>query len=819
MSIKKAHRCAELSLARRVLSSFVGVFAFALALGVAAPSQAATPKETDPIPQARKALDRLEKRVAGAIKGATAAQLKALLVDIAKVRTTALDCVKQAEERLAKLKREQAILSPEEVQGKQPKTDKEAKPDEEPAPVSPEIARQRAALASKKAGLEERRVTCKLMLLRTEDLDAQVDDLLQSILAQQLLTRGPSLIAVVQANLATPGQWWAFTADLALMSAGWKAVEPVHLGGLAAVGLLGVVLGFVVPRRLQARARKLKVEEEVSAGLFQAVLACGVSYAPFFLALVGISVYLALIPRDTADLPYFVNLIHGLLAYVAVAAGIRTLLNPCPPAKDYLPLPTSVTHPLSRRARLLALLLLIGALAVELKAEGLMDESMFLLAEHVWGFLLVLNVIWIIWLSRSLEGWRDRWALRLLLSLALFGGLAAAWAGYMNLANLLVLGFIGTLVALGLTLLVSRLFSEFFDGLDEGHYRWQRALRRGIGLKGDEPVPGLTWLRLFVSLALWLGFAFLVLRIWGFSEQTEADAVRYFTEGFEVAGLTFVPSQLLWAIFILSLLLTLTRWFKGRLERKWLAKTRMDRGAKEALVTTSGYVGVTIAILVALSVAGIQFTNLAIIAGALSVGIGFGLQNVVNNFVSGLIMLGERPVKTGDWIVVGGTEGYVKKISIRSTTIQTRDLADVIVPNSELISGQVTNWMLRDLWGRVRVPIGVAYGSDTAKVRDILLEIANNHPEVIKGSPRVSDPHVLFVAFADSSLNFELRCYIRDIDKRFRITSDINFAIDAAFREHGITIPFPQRDLNFQGALQVEQVPKKTQGQTGEGEA
>jgi small-conductance mechanosensitive channel len=126
------------------------------------------------------------------------------------------------------------------------------------------------------------------------------------------------------------------------------------------------------------------------------------------------------------------------------------------------------------------------------------------------------------------------------------------------------------------------------------------------------------------------------------------------------------------------------------------------------------------------------------------------------------------------------------------------------VPNSDLISGQVTNWTLRNQWGRIKVPIGVAYGSDTAAVRDTLLEIAQNNADVIKGNPRLSDPSVLFLGFGDSSLNFELRAMIPNIDQRFRVISDINFAIDAAFREQGIEIPFPQRDVNFRGPLQIE---------------
>jgi small-conductance mechanosensitive channel len=231
---------------------------------------------------------------------------------------------------------------------------------------------------------------------------------------------------------------------------------------------------------------------------------------------------------------------------------------------------------------------------------------------------------------------------------------------------------------------------------------------------------------------------------------------------------------------------------------------RTGRRCRETLVTSFGYVAASIAVIVALSVAGISFSNLAIIAGALSVGIGFGLQNVVNNFVSGIILLIERPVRKGDWIVVGNNEGYVERISIRSTTIRTFDRADVIVPNSDLISGQVTNWTLGNTWGRAKLSVGVAYGSDIETVIAILLDVANKHPEVFKGNPQLPDPYVLFLNFGDSSLNFELRAIIQDVNRRLHVVSDINRAINAEFNKQGIEIPFPQRDIHFRGPLQTE---------------
>jgi potassium efflux system protein len=213
------------------------------------------------------------------------------------------------------------------------------------------------------------------------------------------------------------------------------------------------------------------------------------------------------------------------------------------------------------------------------------------------------------------------------------------------------------------------------------------------------------------------------------------------------------------------------------------------------VVTITGYIMFVIAALVALSVAGFDFSNIAIIAGALSVGIGFGLQNIVNNFVSGLILLFERPVRKGDWIQVGTTEGYVQDIRIRSTRILTFDRSDVIVPNSEMISNQVTNFMLGDIRGRAIIKVGVAYGSDTEKVRYILMQVAEENELVVKdgSSPR---PAVLFRGFGDSSLDFELRVHLYDVDRRLSTISDINFAIDKAFREEGIEIPFPQRDVH-----------------------
>lgn len=205
------------------------------------------------------------------------------------------------------------------------------------------------------------------------------------------------------------------------------------------------------------------------------------------------------------------------------------------------------------------------------------------------------------------------------------------------------------------------------------------------------------------------------------------------------------------------------------------------------------YFIVFIGFLLALAALGLDFTKLTIILSALGVGIGFGLQGIVNNFFSGLVLLFEQPVRVGDSIEVAGTWAEIKRIGLRSTTVQTVEKADVIIPNADLISKEVTNWTLSNRQVRLAIPVGVAYGSDVPLVMEILMLCAKDHEMIVKSPP----PQVLFLNFGESSLDFELRAWVMDADNRLSVKSDLLQEINRRFREANIEIAFPQRDLHL----------------------
>jgi small-conductance mechanosensitive channel len=249
-------------------------------------------------------------------------------------------------------------------------------------------------------------------------------------------------------------------------------------------------------------------------------------------------------------------------------------------------------------------------------------------------------------------------------------------------------------------------------------------------------------------------------------------------------------------LLLLIILYTVTNRMKRLVVDRLFAKSHIDYGVRQAIGSIVAYTIIAIGTLVILDSAGINLSALTIVAGALGIGIGFGLQNVTTNFISGIIVLLERPIKVGDRVQVEGATGDVIKISLRATTIVTNDNIAVIVPNSEFISSKVINWSYRNPDVRCNFPISVAYGTDPELVRDVLLEIAENHPGVLKDKK----PDVLLDEFGDSGVNFILRAWTRAYtSKPGVLRSEINYEIAKKFGQHGIQIPFPQREVFLRG--------------------
>ncbi len=265
----------------------------------------------------------------------------------------------------------------------------------------------------------------------------------------------------------------------------------------------------------------------------------------------------------------------------------------------------------------------------------------------------------------------------------------------------------------------------------------------------------------------------------------------------ELFGSVTIGSILLLLILFASVII-IERIVQKQLIRRFLSRTKLQPSLQFGLSRIIGYTLIAVGFYVAFQLVGVDLSSLAIIAASLGVGIGFGLQNIINNLVSGIIILAERPISIGDRIEVAGVAGRVTKIQLRSTTVVTNDNITMIVPNADFISNTVTNWSHGDPKVRIRVPVGVAYGSDLKLLQRLLLEAAAEHPKAL----RDPSPVVLFTEFGDSSLNFELGVWTQEMTATpIHFTSEMNFIIDQKLRENDIEIPFPQRDLHVRSGL------------------
>ncbi len=676
-------------------------------------------------------------------------------------------------------------------------------------------------LIAQREKLSQLRSQLTSLVKQTQVFDLQANDLISRITAARRKLLEDALFVKTKSVL-DPGLWQPvfqnfphFISQITIFMKNWLQQISARVGPLAATMTLFTLLATVV-FIWPARRRLLQVTHRPPENLNPPELSKNLSA----FAIVGLATILPMIIAfvlytglDSLHLSSTqMNIILrstfiGLIIY-AFAQGLgRALLAPGRPGWRIIAMNDSTARELMRLLFIGATLFAIAAPMASLLEEfSRVEESSELLAAlaAICVALLTMRALHRYARDTDLNGDAEeaatgsgpiflwRWAMPAIW-LAAFAALIAPVIGYIWFGWFLAVQIGWSLLILGtlhLLLIVTdtSTTNAFVITAPAGRMLHDTmALRASVIEQVGVILSGVSRLTLLLLAAI------AILLPWGFSTGDIAGLFRTTLFDLQIGSITLSLSGLFSALLIMGAAIALTRAAQSWLENRFLPKTQLDIGLKSSISTSFGYIGYILGGLFSLSVAGLNLQNIAIVAGALSVGIGLGLQGIVNNFVSGLILLAERPIKVGDWVVVGADQGYVRRINVRATEIETFDRASVMVPNSNLISGVVKNWMHGNTMGRVSVPIGVSYNSDPEKVREILETCARAHNMVLS----YPAPVAYFINFGASSLDFELRCYLGNVNYAMSVGSDLRFAIAKALQDAEIEIPFPQQDVHI----------------------
>jgi len=668
-----------------------------------------------------------------------------------------------------------------------------------PAPdsgVEPsDIAKLRASLNEQMDAMRVPRVVSEEAHNRANGLISEIDRIIRVRQTRRLLARGPSPLVPAYWPVAWGDFWSALNSLVNETAQNWQAEAtrarvrqdlPAILA-LFGLGVLLLVLGRRWAERLGEFLRRF-------GGRGSGVWGFVVSLARIVLPLVG-TVFLVRAVTMTGVLGLRGTLIAESVPYWALILLVFSWLSDQLYA-EYRNI-NLMPAPRHRRGEMIIYVKLLGVALVLHDVVGLYDqiENISDASRAVVDFPIIVSAALLLFRlqrlglsaeqpadsddqprrrSRSVQGFVAsirRGAVFLALISPILAGL-----GYGAAAEAIVYPVILTLAVISIVLILQRFFSDL--------YAWLMS-------RGDEIASRDTLFSVLVGFALALASVPVIALVWGARLADITEMWSTFLEGFQLGDARISPTAFVTFALVFGVGYSITKLLQSGLRTSLLPKTTINPGGQNAIVAFTGYIGIFLAALVAVSSAGLDLSSVAIVAGALSVGIGFGLQTIVSNFVSGIILLIERPIAKGDWIEVGGFAGYVRDISVRSTRIETFDRADVIVPNSDLIAGTVTNYTRGKTIGRVIVPVGVGYGTDTREVEKILLEVANGHPMVLAKPP----PSVVFQGFGADALDFEIRAILRDVNWVLSVKSDMNHEIAKRFGEAGIEIPFAQRDI------------------------
>lgn len=620
---------------------------------------------------------------------------------------------------------------------------------------------------------------------------------LQNELSQQFLSARSGSIVVLLLDIPERMAKWPDHIQAQLDLDLRDGVSTVRLlWYLIAAGLLAAVVGLLVRDRF-SKLYEAAGGDSAPAQMKYLLPKPLAEFAPLWLqgaVLLGVLNYAI---NDASSSLVVIRLAVVILAFGLSSVVIYWATGPLSPSSEIKGLIPDHVAPLRRRLQIVVFVICLSYavlgdhwLSVRTTQPYVSGRATILIASSMALFYLAT------YLGR-IPGIQGRFrAVRFAVSTASAVAFIAAITGYQNLSGYLVQGVTRTGIALFLLWILLWLIFIAFNYLLEQKSESAAQVRSTLGITGKGSGTGIGFMQLVADLVLWIAAIVYLIYVWDNTGSTLGRLQLIIVDGWDLGGVSLVPKNIIGGALLFAVLVVIIGWIKRWIDRRWLKRIAIERGARDAILTLFGYVAFVLAVIVSLKASSVDLTGLAIVSGALALGLGFGLQGIANNFVSGLILLFERPIRAGDFVSIGDVEGYVRSIRIRATEIETLDNQNVLVPNSELVSGRVTNWVLRDTHGRLQIQVGVAYGSDVEKVREILEAIGREHPEVITDG-RAPAPRALFMGFGDSSLDFELRVRVQRIERRFSVLSDINFLLDRAFREAGIKIPFPQRDLHI----------------------
>lgn len=631
-------------------------------------------------------------------------------------------------------------------------------------------------IAEKKKLYTERLAQCQLLSLRTEEAIKAFKETLDKLAVKHLTQREAPFWKSIKKGKLFAGKPIAVNNFKAVI----EKANTYAISIYAALLFLSLIIGFYIRRII----RLYLTHEYKQTKMVQPFL---LSLRRYIVPLLffGLSAFMLHLYYGDVSVPLAL-ISYAIFSFFILCMMLQFVLLPPTPSHSPLKISKKIGHAIFYRFILLGVVLILYAIL------ELTFESRFI--DIIAITIIALIIVYLGWAASRLLSYRSKAKWAVVISRASFIIFALLcitleWVGYHQLAFYLVKGICLSI----LSILLFWLAYYFVHHVLHRVIDWIPNLRRSLGIKPHRTFIELIILELVAYIFLTYFLIWVFLTIWLAGPVITEMVSNIFFTGFTVSEVTISPAKITIALLTFAIINLLGRWLAMSISHRY--HRHKDEDKQIAVSAIIIYITFAVALLIALLMAGVNFTGLAIIAGALSVGIGLGLQGIVNNFVSGIILLLEKPIRAGDRVKVGDVEGFIKKVRVRSTQIMTLAREDVIVPNSDLVTNQVTNYMFRDQLWRVSCKVGVAYGSDVNKIKEVLLAVAAQNSDVLQEAP--NKPTVLFREFGNSSLQFELWCIIQDVNKKYVITSELNFAINKAFRENNIVIAFPQRDVHI----------------------